>query len=157
MLVGKGVAVGAGPQNENAATAIAAKVIRYMDTGLRDSIQQEPFFGILRVYCLIGRIPVPPTGRPSWRRPHPGAVRSSRSWIYRFLDAHHLYRLCGVDVAADVEVEVVGLDLVQVGDVGEAIHLFEGFIGLYDFLDVFPVEEVLGLALSESSLAGPRL
>ena len=40
-------------------------------------------------------------------------------------DAGHIDRLCGVDVAADVEVEVVGRDLLEVRDVRERLDLLE--------------------------------
>ena len=53
------------------------------------------------------------------------------------------HRLGGVHVAFDVQVEVVALDLSQVGHVDEALYVPEGPVSLDDARDVLPVEEVL--------------
>ena len=55
-----------------------------------------------------------------------------------------LNRLGGVHVAADVQVEVVALDLGQVGHVGKTLHVLEGTVGLDDAGDVLTVQEVVG-------------
>ena len=55
-----------------------------------------------------------------------------------------LHRLGGVHVAADVQVEVVALDLGQVGHVGKTLHVLEGAVGLDDAGDVLTVQEVVG-------------
>ena len=73
-----------------------------------------------------------------------------------FLDARDLDRLGRVDVATDVQVVVVGRDLLQVGDVGEALDLGVGAKGLGDARPVLLVEVVLGLARAEVVRPGRR-
>ena len=75
------------------------------------------------------------------------------------LNAYYLDRFGGVDVPADVQVEVVVLNLLYARHVGEALHVLKGSVSLDYPIDMLSVDEVAGPCPADNIPAGrhPRI